>query len=635
MRHFFSLFLTYQVGSVGFLLISGLTEPVVQAYSLITDLVERCNDTQSRRTDVAEKCPGESLESRRAFKALVEKWEDRHILDLLLLPGSVKEILSDLVKESGFDSTPRFPAVAGNEEARSTRVSEDKWDMMAHRWVEGTAAGPLKNPATSGLDSFRSLYTTLDSQERVEGAEERLVYPPYVVEGLESLEKVATSSTKVTEPRAEEALQFLLLLKFFTAMGYTEDVVKRVLAQTGPKEASQILDLVQQEQDRTDRDMTNLAGQTAQIALSNGPCESEHQDGEVVGGGENASGEAREVCVEEVESGATGSVGRFEGETKAQRQDQAEQEEDFVFGVVKKAAASCGYPEQKVAKVYNMLPERSTHQLLLELQRDEGRKIDNFREGPREMDDVVLESKEASFDKDRDRTRDTGLLVAAVRRKCADKEWMEEPTTANQTEPILLDWTDNPPQFATNQYQPHTKLFQPPKTQPSHHQFPKVQGPPMPTYSSSLDHPQTSHQPQVRSDSSVNHPKHDFFRAGPQSSSSPKRELGPAAAQHQRGEDSGLVTGEQRFMEGLKKPFRLQLTDKPGDENLRMIIIDGSNVAKRCELNRNDDTVRLTWHQIHQIIDLTRLNFVSTTQISLSSVCKIEERNLLLLDTAR
>lgn len=564
---------------MGFLLISGLTEPVVQAYSLIADLVERCNDTQSKRAD-------ESLESRRAFKALVEKWEDRHIWDLLLLPVSVKEVLSDLVKESGFDSTPRLPAVAGNEEARSTRVSEDKWDMMDHPWAEGAAASPLRNHATSGLDCFQSLHATSDSQERAEGAEERRLHPPYVVEGLEPLAKVSPSSTKATEPRAEEALQFLLLLKFFTAMGYTEDVVKRVLAQTGPKEASQILDLVQQEQDRSDREMTNLADQTAQDVLSHGPCESEHKDGDVVGGGESMNGEARGVWVEEIESGATGSMRRFEGERKAQRQVE-EQEEDFVFGVVKKAAASCGYPEQKVAEVYNMFPECSTRQLLLELQRDESRKMDDLREGPREIDDVVLGSEEASVDKARDKPSDAGPLIPVVRRERPDKGWIEGQTTASQTVPALQDWTDSPPQFNTNQYQPQATLSQPPKAQPSHHPFPKVQGPPTPMYSSSLEPPQTSHQPQARSDPSVNHPKPDLFRAAPQSSSSMKREQGTAAVHHQRGEDSGLVTGEQRFMEGLKKPFKLQLTDKPGDENLRMVIIDGSNVAKRCGLCRN------------------------------------------------
>lgn len=545
---------------------------MVQAYSLITDLVEKCNGTQSRRADVGEKCPGESLESRRAFKALVEKWEDRHILDLLLLPGSVKEILTDLAKESEFDSTPRLPTVAGNEESGSTRVSEDKWDMMHQPWVEGAAARSLSNRATSELVRFPS-FTTSDSQGRVEGAE--------ALEGLGPLEKMLPSS--VTEQRSEEALQFLLLLKFFTAMGYTEDVVKRVLAQTGPKEASQILDLVQQEQDRNDRERTNLADQTAQNPLCNGPCESEHEDRDAVGGGENMNGEATEVCREEMESGATVSGRRLEGENKAQRQVDV-QEEDFVFGVLKKAAASCGYPEQKVAKVYNMLPERSTHQLLLELQRDESRKTDDFMEGPREIDDVLLESEGTSVDKATDKTSGTGLVVPAVRKERPDKGWREEQTTANQTEPVLPTWTDN-----TNQYQPHANLFQPPKAQPSHQQFHKVQGPPKPMYSSSLEPPQTSQQAQVRNEASVNHPRHDSFRAAPQSSGSTKRDQGAAAVHQQRGEDSGLVTGEQRFMEGLKKPFKLQLTDKPGDKNLRRIIIDGSNVAKRCELHRSDD----------------------------------------------
>lgn len=600
---YFFLFLTNQVGSVGFLLISGLAEPVVQAYSLITDLVERCNDTQSRRADVGEKCLGESLESRRAFKALVEKWEDRHVLDLLLLPGSVKEVLSDLAKESGFDSAPRLPVVAGNEETRSTRVSGDRWDIMTPQWVEGAAAGPLKNSAASGLDCFQPLCTSSGSQRRVEGAEERLVRSPYVVEGEEQLEQSATSSVTVTEPRAEEALQFLLLLKFFTAMGYTEDVVKRVLAQTGPKEASQILDLVQQEQDRNDRELATQAGQTAQIALSNGPCESEHkEDGDVVDRGENPSGEAKEVCEEEggggEGNGATGTVRRLEAEGKSQKQD-AEHEEDFVFGVLKKAAASCGYPEQTVAKVYNRLPERSTHQLLLELQRDEGRKVDNFREGPREMDDVVLESEAENFDEVQDKTRgDTELLVPAVRRESPDKGWMAVPKLIKPAaEPDLFNWADKPHQFTSSQYSPDAKLFQPPKSQPSHQQFPKVQGPPMPTYSSSLDPPQASHKPQVRNHPGVNHPNHDFFRPAPQSSSSLKRDLATAAPHLQRGKDSSpsrarervavatpssmVVTGEQRFMEGLEKPFSLQLTDQPGERNLRMIIIDGSNVAMR------------------------------------------------------
>ncbi|KAG8005999.1 NEDD4-binding protein 1 [Nibea albiflora] len=357
------------VGSTGFLLISGLAEPVVRAYSLITDLVERYEGTQSRRSELGDRGPGESLESRRAFKALVEKWEDRHILDLLVLPGS-----------------------------------------------------------------------------------------------------------------------------FFTAMGYTEDVVKRVLAQTGPKEASQILDLVQQEQERSDQEQMIQSGQDLKnhegIALNeserNRPCETEHrEDEEVTAGGDKISknGEVGDVCEGEGEVGS-GSTRHFEGEGRTE-----EKEDDFVLGVVKKAAASCGYMEQNVAKVYNMLPDLSTHQLLLELQRGESKETDAFREEPREMDDVVLEKGAPKGGPTEDEARgETELFIPAEKRETDDKGW----------QPIFTG-------------------------------------------------------------------KH----------SSPTR------AKERRGfnTSSVVVTGEQRFLEGLQMPFDLQLTDQPGDPKLRTIIIDGSNVA--------------------------------------------------------
>uniref|UniRef100_A0A3Q3XF97 Uncharacterized protein n=1 Tax=Mola mola TaxID=94237 RepID=A0A3Q3XF97_MOLML len=129
------------VGSIGSLLISGLAEPVVRAYSLITDLVDRYEGTQSRRADPGDRSSGESLDSRRAFKTLVENWEDRHILDLLVLPGSVKEILLDLVKESGVGSTPRPAMMDGNAGGRSYGDTEGKLDSTIHRLVGESRGG--------------------------------------------------------------------------------------------------------------------------------------------------------------------------------------------------------------------------------------------------------------------------------------------------------------------------------------------------------------------------------------------------------------------------------------------------------------------------------------------------------------
>lgn len=581
----------------------------MRAYSLITDLVERYEGTQSRRPETGDRGPGESLDSRRAFKNLVENWEDRHILDLLVLPGSVKEILLDLVEESGLGSSPSLALTDGNGGARSHGDSGGRWDSTTDRWVEGMSAALGEDSASKDL-FIQSFSTSAGARGRAEGAEERLMHSPQEVGEEEQLEPVATLGTKVKEEVREEEEQelllsvgnkeFWLLLKFFTAMGYTEDVVKRVLARTGPKEASQILDLVQQEQDRSDREQTTQHGQDQKdpdgMPLNqserNRPCETEHREDEEVAAGEDkvisGNGEVEEVCEGEGD-GATGSTLRhFEGSAEEKEEGH---EEDFVLRVMKKAAASCGYMEQNVAKVYNMLPDRSTHQLLLELQRE----TEALREGPREMDDVVLEKEGPKLGPAEDKARgEIEFFISDEKKESDDKGWVVVPNqTVPAAEPDLLTWPQ--PQ------QP--KRHQPSKSQTPHQIIlPEVKGPPMATYSSSIDHPHTNKQYGIfwpnPSTTKQNHPTHDnILNSKPQSSNSLKRALqapqppvftgnhsSPTRARERRGfmaASSVVVTGEQRFLEGLQTPFDLQLTDKPGDPKLRTIIIDGSNVAMR------------------------------------------------------
>ncbi|XP_071315016.1 protein KHNYN isoform X2 [Trachinotus anak] len=606
------------VGSQGFLLISGLAEPVVRAYSLITDLVDRYEGTQSRRPENGDRGSGESLDSRRAFKILVEKWEDRHTLDLLVLPGAVKEILLDLVRESGLGSSPELAVTDRSE-------SEDRWDQPSaitytppepsnttDRWVEGMTAGSGKDTAAKG--SFQSFSASAGARGRAEGAEERLMHSPQEVGEEGQPEQRVTLGIKDKdrlegEEEQEQQLsmgnkEFLLLLKFFTAMGYTEDVVKRVLARTGPKEASQILDLVQQEQDRSDReqmlhggpDAKHKDGVTLNKSEGNRPCETEHrEDEETPAGGDKAissNGEVGEVREGEGH-GAAGCTRHFEGGSVEEKEEG--HEEDFVLGVLKKAAASCGYTEHKVAKVYNMLPDRSTHQLLLELQR-EGSKETDFREGPREMDDVVLE---------RDGPKD-GPPEEKEKRESDDEGWVKVPDlTVPVAEPNLSSWIDKPQQPPMSKYTSQPKRHRPSKSQTPHQILPEVKGPPMPTYSTSLDPPLTNFQTDKHHDQiywpnpSTSKQSHSTYvnvlNPKPPSSSSVKQALqasqppifhrndsSPTRGRERRGfvpSSSVVVTGEQRFLEGLQTPFQLKLTDKPGDPTLRTIIIDGSNVA--------------------------------------------------------
>lgn len=560
---------------MGYLLISGLVEPVVRAYSLITDLVEKYEGTQSRTTEPGERGSGETLDLRREFKALVERWEDRHILDLLVLPWAVKEVLLDLVKESGLGMNPRMATVAGNERGGSMAYPEGKWEKTTRQWDEGMAMGSNRDPAVKDMSA--------GLQGRAESSEERLL--PQELGDQDQPEQVVTVGPEVTEEPGQEGdqeLQFLLLLKFFTAMGYTEDVVKRVLAKTGPKEASQVLDLVQQEQDRTDREQAAQA--TGDVVTPgqrerNRPCESEHRDdGETVAGADISKLENGEIRDGE-EGGAKGNRRHLQTEASGARGEEAEHEEDFVLRVLKKAAVSCGYTEQKVTQVYNMFPGRSTHQLLLELQRDDKKEApDTFWEGPRETEDVVVETGGPDLRPTEARVSEIETLVPSEEREPVDQAWPAAQKKHTDPENVF-DWNDKGDQFTVNQYTSKKTL-----QSPHQHTLPVVKGPPMTTYSSSLD-------PTHTTSTQHQHNKPRPVNKTAQSSSSLKEALQAPLSSVQPGKDSVtprakarrelVVTREQRFLEGLQTPFKLTLTDKPGDPKLREVIIDGSNIAMR------------------------------------------------------
>lgn len=555
-----AVLLSIQLGSRGYLLISGLAEPVVRACSLIADLVEKYECTQTRSTDPGERGSSESLDSRRAFKTLVEKWEDRHILDLLVLPGSVKEVLLDLVKESGLEPTTRMALTDGNERGGADGYSMGKWDSTTCRWDEAMAEGSRQGPAIQHFQPA-GLQGRTDSTKRL--------FTQELGDQDQSEQGVTLNTPETEEPGQDEReLQFLLLLKFFTAMGYTEDVVKRVLARTGPKEASQILDLVQQEQDRTDQGQTAQANQDV-VTLQrekNRPCESEHRDD-----GEPTAGARLKLTNGETRNGEGVKENTIHPQTEASNakgQEEEEQEEDFVLRVLKKAAVSCGYTEQKVAKVYNMLPNCSTHHLLLKLQRETP---DTFWEEPREIDDVVLEKGEQNFRPAGGGTREVETVVPSGEREPVDQTWQAMPKKHTGQEDVL-DWNNTPHQFTVNQYTSKKKQKHLPKLKTPHqNSLQEVKGPPMLTYSTSLNPTHaTSKQNQHKQPSTMN--------KTPQASNSLK------LAKERQGftsTSSVVVTGEQRFLEGLQTPFELQLTDNPGDPSLRTIIIDGSNVAMR------------------------------------------------------
>ncbi|XP_057645243.1 LOW QUALITY PROTEIN: uncharacterized protein LOC130886992 [Chionomys nivalis] len=70
-----------------------------------------------------------------------------------------------------------------------------------------------------------------------------------------------------------------------------------------------------------------------------------------------------------------------------------------------------------------------------------------------------------------------------------------------------------------------------------------------------------------------------------------RHDVGPKSGHH----TESLVTGVQRFREMLKKPYKLELKNEPGREDLKHIVIDGCNVAfshglKKFQLHLADQT---------------------------------------------
>ncbi|XP_051757181.1 protein KHNYN isoform X1 [Ctenopharyngodon idella] len=480
------------VGSQGFLLITGLAEPVVKAYSFITDLVEKYKSSQGRRIEAGLGIAGESLESRRAFKCLVENLEDRHTLDLLVLPVMVKEALLDLVKQSGLDSySKQYQEGLIPLEGNGSWAMQRSVDEIVHRGSNHNAENSHSQQPQSSYDRVND--TDDFSNESHNQFSQGFILDPTHFEIPESPERETESETPAVLSSTGSTEEFEHLLKFFTAMGFTEDVVRNVLARTGPKEASQILDLIQQEHEKTEQSNPNAKNKDNAVVISDETHEAFH--------------------ILEASDGGEANT----------------QEEDFVLGVLKKAAATCGYTEDRVMEVYGNLPELKPHELLMQLQKQEAKKANGTRNGSKGADWTIEPNSVTDIEK-----LDIGSGKGA--------------TKLDVSKPLSI----------------HSSSL-------------SVKGPPQTTYSFETMNPEP--QPMnLHAQSPPRSIKPNMDLSFPNLSNhtiAPKPRPGKAGA----AAAASVVTGPQRFLESLKTPFKLQLSDEPGDPMLRQVIIDGSNVA--------------------------------------------------------
>uniref|UniRef100_A0A8C8S2L3 RNase NYN domain-containing protein n=1 Tax=Pelusios castaneus TaxID=367368 RepID=A0A8C8S2L3_9SAUR len=246
--------------SPGSLLISGLAEAFVMAQSRIQEFVEKYQRT-SRLPEERE------ILVKKAFRELVESHDDKHAIDLLILPAPLKESLLHLVWDV-------------QEETREQAPGNGAWLMLGSGW--DPLLGPQGRPQdlfdlskhpdqtrpqgpqphvpdspperilfykrsskpTPGLDANQQAQEDLvfpGTQDQSRGVEER--WPEESSQEEEEERSAGALSSSWTEK------EFKMMLNFFKTMGYEERVVKKVLLEGGVREApSQILDRVQMEQ---------------------------------------------------------------------------------------------------------------------------------------------------------------------------------------------------------------------------------------------------------------------------------------------------------------------------------------------------------------------------------------------------
>uniref|UniRef100_A0A8C5SKS7 Uncharacterized protein n=1 Tax=Laticauda laticaudata TaxID=8630 RepID=A0A8C5SKS7_LATLA len=487
----------------GTLLISGLAEAFVMAHSRIQEFVGKHQKNP--------KLPEErEAQVKRSFRELVENYDDKHAMDLLILPTSVKEELLCLVKEiqeedkEGQRNGYRTPFSFGrdcslgweaNVNSESLQKAADSmqlpypakpWDARTNSptvdaksqdqkhlhvprddFSRSSDEAQLHTKPQGHLPDLNVLTENLEDHQAVEknphwATESSLASLPE-----ETTEEEATSDILLSSWTEKE---FKMRLNFFKTMGYEEHVVKKILLEGGVQEApSTILDRVQM-----------MAAGLPQNEDTSPPQEEPEQQG-----------------------------------LDTLSLEDPYDENSYVKELIKTAVVNCGHCPSKI---------------------------------PTEIQ--------------------TGAPLASLLRQLNEKgehqDEDESETGRSSTKP------EHGGQFGAQR-----------ATILNHGESSQQKAHPEERWNGVLSNHKGVHVP--ASNPRVS-PTANFLSSLLDSEVSQLTKSASVEALHQA--SVSTVTGAQRFEEALQTEFKLKLANTPGKKNLRMVIIDGSNVAMMHGLNQ-------------------------------------------------
>ncbi|NP_001080872.1 NEDD4-binding protein 1 [Xenopus laevis] len=245
------------VPDIGVLSMKGGTEPVVMAQSRVQQFIRLFNDNVS--------LPNHKEPAvKKKFKLYVEKHADKYTVDLLLLPSALKSELLSLACDD---------QLSGEDFSRQS--SDDKVESQVNQKdeVSRNGAGTPVTELTSQLDSvFSSVaedspclmerpYSEQDRlsvKRRSSEAEERFSKKPFSLEAVQVDGPVNRNADTnnvpiidlISEPsdfedsvilveaddNVSSETEYKILVNFFKTMGYSQNVVEKVIGDLGQSE---------------------------------------------------------------------------------------------------------------------------------------------------------------------------------------------------------------------------------------------------------------------------------------------------------------------------------------------------------------------------------------------------------------
>uniref|UniRef100_A0A8D2MNF1 NEDD4-binding protein 1 n=1 Tax=Zonotrichia albicollis TaxID=44394 RepID=A0A8D2MNF1_ZONAL len=538
---------------MGLLSIKGGAEAVVMAQSHVQQFVKLFENNESLLND-------NESEIKKQFRQFVEAHADKYTMDLLILPSALKRELlaltqtavceektdiidltgSDSPQQLGQNSTSRVIAAnrdgrAGGEEARSnagTPITEltKQMDTVLSDASE-TRFVPIKDPLLEAV-AFKERQSckrrSSDEEERLPKKHFSLEKDPQVKSALHKnpsdpdavIDLVLDSCIESDGPTyclkegdaLTEEMEYKILVNFFRTMGYSQNIVEKVIGILGQStEPLLLLEEIEKENLKFKKEHEQSSQKpvrTVSLPLGNNVNNSQKLEDKGVSGNKSP-----------LKSSHTSKETKNEYHQVRGASDTQVGAEDKMHRLVCKSSPP---PSKNSVVCYKQRdvygPGKNQNPRLSSVETDSG--VTSSTVHARALKDVGFVARGSS-----------DVQQISSKSKTAFQQKTAGPSTVQNSQPGSEEQLGH---CSSSQARPlHQRLSQ------------------------------TSH---------CDNPGPDRLLSSQKHPSNPDRDtMGP--------HPDHSVTGVQRFLDSLKKPYKLELINEPGKPYLKHIIIDGSNVA--------------------------------------------------------